>query len=354
MLFRSKVSAKFDWAADVSNPPTIGTSTLTAANVWSYVTRTLSEFSFPVTVSTNNDKTGYSLSQEFPANFASLAITGAGAVTVGTVNDKTGYSISGAITTLDAAISKLATDHGAGSWVTATGFSTHSAADVVAALGTGSTLTACATATGFSTLSAADVTGAVWDATMADHTSAGTTGQALAAAGGAADPLLNEVPGDYVSGTAGYEIGKLAQILEQVSLIQSGTAMTVVSAVVSGSTLTLCAGSNYLLDDGKALQIALPSTPIDEDSTASLAISVKPTPGSTDATQLLVATGEFVKTGDTWYARFDLTSTQTAQLAGTTYVSQRLWDLAEITPDGRTVAIYSAAPCTVTNLLDRT
>jgi hypothetical protein len=39
---------------------------------------------------------------------------------------------------------------------TATGFSTHSASDVVTALGTGSTLTACATATGFAT--ASDVT----------------------------------------------------------------------------------------------------------------------------------------------------------------------------------------------------
>lgn len=39
----------------------------------------------------------------------------------------------------------------------ATGFSTHDAADVVTALGTGSSLTACLTATGFSTHSAADV-----------------------------------------------------------------------------------------------------------------------------------------------------------------------------------------------------
>ncbi|QOZ25283.1 hypothetical protein [Bradyrhizobium sp. CCBAU 51753] len=40
------------------------------------------------------DKTGYSLSQSFPANFASLAITAGGAVTAGTVSDKTGYSLS--------------------------------------------------------------------------------------------------------------------------------------------------------------------------------------------------------------------------------------------------------------------
>ena len=47
-----------------------------------------------VTVGTNNDKTGYSLSQSFPANFSSLAITVGGAVTAGTVSDKTGYSLS--------------------------------------------------------------------------------------------------------------------------------------------------------------------------------------------------------------------------------------------------------------------
>ena len=43
----------------------------------------------------------------------------------------------------------------------ATGFSTHAAADVVTALGTGSTLTACITATGFSTHNAAAVVSAL-------------------------------------------------------------------------------------------------------------------------------------------------------------------------------------------------
>jgi uncharacterized protein YjbJ (UPF0337 family) len=36
-----------------------------------------------------------SATQTFPTNFASLAITGGGAVTAGTVSDKTGYSLSG-------------------------------------------------------------------------------------------------------------------------------------------------------------------------------------------------------------------------------------------------------------------
>lgn len=39
-----------------------------------------------VTVSTNNDKTGYSLTQAFPTNFALLAINGSGQVTVGAVD----------------------------------------------------------------------------------------------------------------------------------------------------------------------------------------------------------------------------------------------------------------------------
>ncbi len=47
-----------------------------------------------VTVTTNNDKTGYSLTQAFPSNFSALAITAGGAVTVGTNNDKTGYALT--------------------------------------------------------------------------------------------------------------------------------------------------------------------------------------------------------------------------------------------------------------------
>jgi len=57
-------------------------------------TAQLSVSSGAVTVGTNNDKTGYSLTQSFPTNFASLAITAGGSVTAGTVSDKTGYSLT--------------------------------------------------------------------------------------------------------------------------------------------------------------------------------------------------------------------------------------------------------------------
>lgn len=85
---------------------------LTASAVWANSTRTLSSAANitstgstitltggNVTVGTNNDKTGYSLTQTFPTNFSSLAITVGGAVTAGTVSDKTGYSLSQAFPT---------------------------------------------------------------------------------------------------------------------------------------------------------------------------------------------------------------------------------------------------------------
>lgn len=45
-------------------------------------------------LTTNNDKTGYALTQTFPTNFSAMAITAGGAVTAGTVSDKTGYTVS--------------------------------------------------------------------------------------------------------------------------------------------------------------------------------------------------------------------------------------------------------------------
>lgn len=82
------------------------------------------------------------------AGIAASALDGKGNWNVG----KTGYSMTGTITTLDALNTSLSSTHGAASWATATGFSTHSASDVVTALGTGSTLTALATATNLATV----------------------------------------------------------------------------------------------------------------------------------------------------------------------------------------------------------
>ena len=56
--------------------------------------------------------------------------------------------------------------------------------------------------------SAADVANAVWDEVLhTDHEVASSASVLLQAAGGAADPLLNAVPGAYAAGTAGYVLG---------------------------------------------------------------------------------------------------------------------------------------------------
>ncbi len=64
------------------------------------------------------------------------------------------------------------------------------------------------TATGFSTHSAADAADAVWEELIADHSgTSGSTAEALAAAGSAGDPWSTALPGAYSAGTAGYIVG---------------------------------------------------------------------------------------------------------------------------------------------------
>lgn len=108
------------------------------------------------TVSTVSDKTGYSLTQTFPTNFSSLAITGAGAVTAGTVGDKTGYALSGA--GIDSIWDEVQTGH-----TTASSFGKYLDAQV-SAVGGGT---------------AADIADAVWDEALSGHTTTGSTGQKL-------------------------------------------------------------------------------------------------------------------------------------------------------------------------------
>lgn len=56
-------------------------------------------------------------------------------------------------------------------------------------------------------LSASDVEDAVWDASLASHQDAGSTGAALNAASSAGDPWNTNLPGAYAAGTAGYIVG---------------------------------------------------------------------------------------------------------------------------------------------------
>lgn len=54
-----------------------------------------------------------------------------------------------------------------------------------------------------------NVVNGVWNATLADHLLAGSTGAALSAAGGAGDPWITTLPGAYAPGSAGDIIGNM-------------------------------------------------------------------------------------------------------------------------------------------------
>jgi hypothetical protein len=164
-------------------------------------TAQLSTTSGAVTVGTNNDKTGYSLTQAFPTNFSSLAINGGGAVTAGTVSDKTGYSLTQAF---PANFSSLA--------ITAGGIVTANTTQWAGVAVTGMPMPTYTQPTGFlaatfpgtvSSLTAANV----WDTNISGYTTAGYAGTYLKGAGSSGDPWSTAIPGSYGVGTAGYIVG---------------------------------------------------------------------------------------------------------------------------------------------------
>jgi len=90
-----------------------------ASLVWGATTRTLTAFGFSVTVGTNNDKTGYTLSQAFPANFSLLSVDANGkvllqpaqtGVTIPTVTNLTNAVTVGTINANVITASSIATD----------------------------------------------------------------------------------------------------------------------------------------------------------------------------------------------------------------------------------------------------
>jgi len=215
-----------------------------------------------VTVATNNDKTGYSLTQAFPANFSSMAITVGGAVTAGTVSDKTGYSLSGtqafnltgnitgnlsgsvgsvtgavgsvtgnvggnvtgSIGSLTATAVQNIWDDATSSLTTVGSIGKLLVDNVNATISSRSTLTdtavwASATRTltsganivlakgtgitGFNDITANNV----WSEALPGTYTSGQAGFKLNAAGSAADPWATAIPGSYSAGSAGFIIG---------------------------------------------------------------------------------------------------------------------------------------------------
>lgn len=196
------------------------------------------------TASTVQDKTGYSLTQSFPSNFSALAITGGGAVTAGTVSDKTGYSLSAS--GVDAVWDELTTGHTTtGSYgklltdnidATISSRSTFSGGAVASVTGNvGGTIN------GLTATAKTDVENAVWDATASSHNTAGTMGNKLNSAASAGDPWNTALPGSYGAGTAGYVLG--TNLNATVSSRSTLTAANVWQTDLSGYSTANQAGT---------------------------------------------------------------------------------------------------------------
>lgn len=112
-----------------------------------------------------------------------------------TVSDKTGFSLSGAGVQAiwDAATSALTTVGSIGKWIL-------DKLDVVLS-------TRLSTAGYTAPPTASQNADAVWDETLADHLTAGSTGAGLNAAGSSGDPWATAVPGAYGAGSAGKILG---------------------------------------------------------------------------------------------------------------------------------------------------
>ena len=164
-------------------------------------------------------KTGYTLAATTGLGNQTANITGnlsgsVGSVTgaVGSVTGNVGGNVAGSVASVTAGVTLADDAITAAKFDESTAFPLKSAdtgATAVARTGADSdTLETLSDEIAALTIpTAGAVADAVWDEAIAGHTGAGSTGEALAAAGSAGDPWTTALPGSYGSGTAGNIIG---------------------------------------------------------------------------------------------------------------------------------------------------
>ncbi|MFY9401923.1 MAG: hypothetical protein WAQ07_00720 [Candidatus Omnitrophota bacterium] len=233
--------------ASYSAPPT-------ASQIWSNETRTLTG---SVTVGTNNDKTGYSLSNSQTFNLTGN-ITGnlsgsvgsvTNGVTVSTNNDKTGYSLSTAPPT----VTQIRQEIEGGSYMLAAVKEVTDKIDTMLEEGededyvfTEASLVNAPTGSGGGVgFNLQDIIDGVLDEKLSDHEEVGSVAAGIAAASSAGDPWATELPGSYGSGTAGKIIGDNIDAAITSRLSSAGyTAPPTTAQIWSNETRTLTAASD--------------------------------------------------------------------------------------------------------------
>lgn len=79
------------------------------------------------------------------------------------------------------------------------------------------------TVTGTGITTAADIANAVWDAIASQHTTPGTMGEAMGAAGGAGDPWITSLPGSYTGEQAGAILSELKRLARSRLIVDTTT-----------------------------------------------------------------------------------------------------------------------------------
>jgi hypothetical protein len=188
-------------------------------NVGGNVVGSVASVTAGVTVTTNNDKTGYALSAagvDAVWDEAQAGHTTAG--TFGKYLDAQVSTVGGGTPPTAAEIADAVWDEARAGHVTAGTFGEYVVADteyidgVAVTSGTpdvnvvsmaANTVTASALAADAAT----EIAGGVWDLATTGHTTSGTFGAAMNAAGSAGDPWATSLPGAYGAGTAGKIVG---------------------------------------------------------------------------------------------------------------------------------------------------
>lgn len=236
------------------------------------------------------DKSGYTLTQAFPANFSLLGIGATGEIlTVQTVEElaETALTANGAIDSIPPAVwNALTTEtYVDGSFgdrllislnntrsvaVTGSGHVAsvlHDAepnsipedAFVTGALSARVLAADAATeiATAVAAPTAATIADAVWDEILVGHLGAGSTGEALNNSGGSGNPWITDIATGY-SGTQAGNV--LNQVKAKTDLITSGTPIQTSIPVTAQGQITgpLYIGDDYLTANGRAFDWTIP------------------------------------------------------------------------------------------------
>lgn len=103
------------------------------------------------------------------------------------------------------------------------------------------------TAAGIAADAGAEIADAVWDEAIAGHAGAGSTGEALSAAGAAGDPWITALPGAYSAGQAGYIVG--TNLNATVSSRASAADLSTVAGYLDTEIAAILADTNELQTD---------------------------------------------------------------------------------------------------------